>query len=163
MAPQGRMSGRACRGSPCAGHIGRPAPHQTAVGAADCFSLRAKSRLRRLRSDTRLRAQPLGGSRSMEKSAKTLLTGTCFCGKLIVVKKAATGSRPSAHLAGFVKTPGHTMIRTRCATSYVRRLLSNGSRFCLYHTLVGGVLQSPATANPTNWKSMSRSATRKSV
>ena len=26
------------------------------------FSLRAKSRLRRLRSDTRLRAQPLGGS-----------------------------------------------------------------------------------------------------
>ena len=30
--------------------------------AADSFSLRAKSRLRRLRFDTRLRAQPLGGS-----------------------------------------------------------------------------------------------------
>ena len=29
--------------------------------AADSFSLRAKSRLRRLRSDTHLRAQPLGG------------------------------------------------------------------------------------------------------
>ena len=28
------------------------------------FSLRAKSRLQRLRSDTRLRAQPLGGSHS---------------------------------------------------------------------------------------------------
>ena len=65
----------------------------------------------------------------MEKSAKTLLTGTCFCGKLIDVKKAATGSRPSAHLAGFVKTPGHTMIRTRCATSYVRRLLSMAAAF----------------------------------
>ena len=35
-----------------------------------------------------------------KKSAKTLLTRTCFCGKLIVVKKAATGSRPSAHLVG---------------------------------------------------------------
>ena len=31
-------------------------PHQSAGGAADSFSLRAKSRLRRLRSDTRLRA-----------------------------------------------------------------------------------------------------------
>ena len=30
------------------------------VGATDSFRLRAKSRLRRLRSDTRLRAQPQG-------------------------------------------------------------------------------------------------------
>ncbi len=50
-----------------------------------------------------LTASPKGGSRSTEKSAKTLLTGTCFCGKLIVVKKAATGSRPSAHLEGLQK------------------------------------------------------------
>ena len=35
-------------------------PHQSAY--ADSFSLRAKSRLRRLRFDTRLRAQPRGGS-----------------------------------------------------------------------------------------------------
>ena len=42
-------------------------PHQSAGGAADSFSLRAKSRLRRLRSDTRLRAQPLGGSHSTHK------------------------------------------------------------------------------------------------
>ena len=37
-------------------------PHQSADGAAASFSLRAKSRLRRLRFDTRLRAQPRGGS-----------------------------------------------------------------------------------------------------
>ena len=41
------------------GNSGRPAPHQPPAGGS--FSLRAKSRLRRLRSDTRLRAQPLGG------------------------------------------------------------------------------------------------------
>ena len=52
------------------GHIGKSAPHQSAVGAADSFSLRAKSRLRRLRFDTRLRAQPRGGSRSTEKNCK---------------------------------------------------------------------------------------------
>ena len=34
----------------------------SSVRFADSFSLRAKSRLRRLRSDTRLRAQPRGGS-----------------------------------------------------------------------------------------------------
>ena len=34
----------------------------SSVGFADSFSLRAKSRLRRLRFDTRLRAQPRGGS-----------------------------------------------------------------------------------------------------
>ena len=150
------------------GHIGKSAPHQSAGGAADSFSLRAKSRLRRLRFDTRLRAQPRGGSRARlqkkliwrgceppslpprgkvapqgrmrgsltattrsraatastalisqrsgpltaspageaarrKKSAKTILTCTCFCGKLIVVKKAATGSRPSAHLGGLQK------------------------------------------------------------
>ena len=33
----------------------------SSVRFADSFSLRAKSRLRRLRSDTRLRAQPQGG------------------------------------------------------------------------------------------------------
>ena len=68
--PAGPDEGRACRASPCMGHIGKSAPHQSAVGAADSFSLRAKSRLRRLRFDTRLRAQPRGGSRSTEKNCK---------------------------------------------------------------------------------------------
>ena len=81
--PAGPDEGRACRGSPCAGHIGKSAPHQSAVGAADSF--------------------PQGGSRSTEKSAKTLLTRPCFYGKLSLVKKAATGSRPSAHLEGLQK------------------------------------------------------------
>ena len=44
--------------TPLKGCYGKPAPHP-ALRAT--FSLRAKSRLRRLRSDTRLRAQPLGG------------------------------------------------------------------------------------------------------
>ncbi len=56
--------GRACRDRPQTGNSGKAAPHQSAGGAADSFSLRAKSRLRRLHSDTRLRAQPLGGSHS---------------------------------------------------------------------------------------------------
>ena len=81
--PAGPDEGRACRGSPCTGHIGKSAPHQSAGGAADSF--------------------PRGGSRSTEKSAKTLLTGTCFYDKLSLVKKAATGSRPSAHLEGLQK------------------------------------------------------------
>ena len=70
MAPQGRMRGEPYGDNPCMGHIGKSAPHQSAVGAADSFSLRAKSRLRRLRFDTRLRAQPRGGSRSTEKICK---------------------------------------------------------------------------------------------
>ena len=37
------------------------------------FSLRAKSRLRRLRSDTRLRAQPQGGSRACVRQSGTCL------------------------------------------------------------------------------------------
>ena len=37
-------------------------PEGEAFRTGGSFSLRAKSRLRRLRSDTRLRAQPLGGS-----------------------------------------------------------------------------------------------------
>ena len=46
---------------------------------------------------------PAGEAARRKKSAKTILTCTCFCGKLIVVKKAATGSRPSAHLEGLQK------------------------------------------------------------
>ena len=41
------------------GSYGKAAPHQPPAGGS--FSLRAKSRLRRLRFDTRLRAQPQGG------------------------------------------------------------------------------------------------------
>ena len=46
---------------------------------------------------------PVGEAARRKKSAKTILTCTCFCGKLIAVKKAATGSRPSAHLEGLQK------------------------------------------------------------
>ena len=48
----------------------KPAPHQPPAGGN--FSLRAKSRLRRLRSDTRLRAQPLGESQEKNKRRKSL-------------------------------------------------------------------------------------------
>ena len=44
---------------PVKGRLRELRPHQPPAGGS--FSLRAKSRLRRLRSDTRLRAQPLGG------------------------------------------------------------------------------------------------------
>ena len=50
--------GRACGGCPLNGRPRELRPHQPPAGGS--FSLRAKSRLRRLRSDTRLRAQPLG-------------------------------------------------------------------------------------------------------
>ena len=43
------------------GSYGKAAPHQPPAGGS--FSLRAKSRLRRLRFDTRLRAQPQGGGK----------------------------------------------------------------------------------------------------
>ena len=46
---------------------------------------------------------PAGEAARRKKTAKTILTCTCFCGKLIAVKKAATGSRPSAHLEGLQK------------------------------------------------------------
>ena len=48
---------------------GRP----SSVRFADSFSLRAKSRLRRLLSDTRLRAQPLGGSQKERKPSRFAL------------------------------------------------------------------------------------------
>ena len=48
--PAGPDEGRACRGNPLTGYIGKSAPHQSAVGAADSF--------------------PRGGSRSMEKICK---------------------------------------------------------------------------------------------
>ena|GEM_PF-4567642 len=50
-----------------------------------------------------LTASPKGEAARRKKSAKTLLTGTCFYDKLSLVKKAATGSRPSAHLEGLQK------------------------------------------------------------
>ena len=49
-----------CRNYPFTRCIGKLCPHQPPAGGS--FSLRAKSRLRRLRFDTRLRAQPRGGS-----------------------------------------------------------------------------------------------------
>ena len=52
--------GRVCHNYPFTRCIGKLAPHQSAY--ADSFSLRAKSRLRRLRFDTRLRAQSPGRS-----------------------------------------------------------------------------------------------------
>ena len=50
--------GRVCGCCPLKGRLRELRPHQPPAGGS--FSLRAKSRLRRLRSDTRLRAQPLG-------------------------------------------------------------------------------------------------------
>ena len=62
-APKGRMRGKAAVAArKRVVSQGRP----SSVTFGDSFSLRAKSRLRRLRSDTRLRAQPLGGSLYME-------------------------------------------------------------------------------------------------
>ena len=57
----------------CNGKVG---PHQSAGGAADSFSLRAKSRLRRLRSDTRLWAQPRGGSLYFFKNSSIIFSPT---------------------------------------------------------------------------------------
>ena len=101
--PAGPDEGRACRGSPCMGHIGKSAlisqrsgPLTASVSAlraasGGCASTRACGR------------SPAGEAARRKKTAKTILTCTCFCGKLIVVKKAATGSRPSAHLEGLQK------------------------------------------------------------
>ena len=52
----------------------------SSVRYADSFCLRAKSRLRRLRSDTRLRAQPRGGSLSLQKNrpARFFVRGGSF-------------------------------------------------------------------------------------
>ena len=56
--------------------LARLPPHQSAGGAADSFSLRAKSRCKqRLRSDTRLRAQPHGGSLSAQKRPAAKYSG----------------------------------------------------------------------------------------
>ena len=83
VAPQGRM-----RGSLTATTRSR-----AATASAALISQRAGP----------LTASPKGEAARRKKSAKTILTCTCFCGKLIVVKKAATGSRPSAHLEGLQK------------------------------------------------------------
>ena len=64
---------------PVTGRLRELRPHQPPAGGS--FSLRAKSRLRRLRSDTRLRAQPLGeafrngGSPSGEAFKETAMKG----------------------------------------------------------------------------------------
>ena len=83
VAPQGRMRGR----------LTAPPHSRAATASAALISQRAGP----------LTASPAGEAARRKKSAKTILTCTCFCGKLIVVKKAATGSRPSAHLEGLQK------------------------------------------------------------
>ena len=83
VAPQGRM-----RGSLTATTHSRAATASTAL-----ISQRSGP----------LTASPAGEAARRKKSAKTILTCTCFCGKLSLVKKAATGSRPSAHLEGLQK------------------------------------------------------------
>ena len=83
VAPQGRM-----RGEPAA--------------AARVWVISASPPLISQRSGP-LTASPKGEAARRKKSAKTILTCTCFCGKLSLVKKAATGSRPSAHLEGLQK------------------------------------------------------------
>ena len=83
VAPQGRMRGEL-------------------AAAARVWVISASPPLISQRSGP-LTASPKGEAARRKKSAKTILTCTCFCGKLIVVKKAATGSRPSAHLEGLQK------------------------------------------------------------
>ena len=63
--------GRRCLYNPSKGYCKNFAPHPASGGASATFSLRAKSRLRRLRSDTRLRAQPQGGSQTQKKARPT--------------------------------------------------------------------------------------------
>ena len=82
-APQGRMRGEF-------------------AAAARVWGISASPPLISQRSGP-LTASPKGEAARRKKSAKTILTCTCFCGKLIIVKKAATGSRPSAHLEGLQK------------------------------------------------------------
>ena len=68
--------GQVCHYCPLMGCNGKVGPHQSAGGAADSFSLRAKSRLRRLRSDTRLWAQPRGGSLYFFKNSSMIFSPT---------------------------------------------------------------------------------------
>ena len=103
VAPQGRMSGELAAAArvwvisaslPLISQ--RAGPLTASVSAlraasGGCASTRACGR------------SPAGEAARRKKTAKTILTCTCFCGKLIVVKKAATGSRPSAHLEGLQK------------------------------------------------------------
>ena len=66
----------------------------SSVRFAASFSLRAKSRLRRLRSDTRLRAQPLRGSLSVSKNLP--LRGRCpegAEGENLAIARNISGSR----------------------------------------------------------------------
>ena len=73
------------------GNRRKPAPHQPPAGGS--FSLRAKSRLRRLRSDTRLRAQPLGGSQSSAAEMPSP-TNTALCrGRACPTRSLARSSR----------------------------------------------------------------------
>ena len=102
-APQGRM-----RGSLTATTRSRAATASTALISQRSGPLTASVSALRAASggcaSTRACGRsPAGEAARRKKSAKTILTCTCFCGKLIVVKKAATGSRPSAHLEGLQK------------------------------------------------------------
>ena len=103
MAPQGRM-----RGSLTATTRSRAATASTALISQRSGPLTASVSALRAASggcaSTRACGRsPAGEAARRKKTAKTILTCTCFCGKLIVVKKAATGSRPSAHLEGLQK------------------------------------------------------------
>ena len=103
VAPQGRMRGELAASARVwvisaslpliSQRSGPPTASVSALRAASggCASTRACGR------------SPAGEAARRKKTAKTILTCTCFCGKLIVVKKAATGSRPSAHLEGLQK------------------------------------------------------------
>ena len=103
VAPQGRM-----RGSLTATTRSRAATASTALISQRSGPLTASVSALRAASggcaSTRACGRsPAGEAARRKKTAKTILTCTCFCGKLIVVKKAATGSRPSAHLEGLQK------------------------------------------------------------
>ena len=94
VAPQGRMRG----GWPGVAHkreIARTPP--SSVRFADSFSLRAKCRLRRLHSDTRLRAQPRGGSLSHKKPPRGFYTvGRSFLFYCLIALTTLFRSRSSS-------------------------------------------------------------------
>ena len=94
--PAGPDEGKLCHGNSFAGSNGTPAPHQSAGGAADSFSLRSKSRCKqRLRSDTRLRAQPQGGKPYKPKADSPL------SGLSVYIYSTSIPQAPSARVKDF--------------------------------------------------------------
>ena len=95
---RGPDEGQVPDNDPLTGNEDELCPHQPPAGGS--FSLRAKSRLRRLRSDTRLRAQPLG--RSLCRG------GACPARNLPIkaIYKVGEGFIPPVHSLTAANAPG---------------------------------------------------------